>query len=312
MHRWDGLICRYLEECRARGLSEGFVETVARESDRLGGYLKRRRPRLSLEEVTMPVLIGYLRGRTAFKAKATVYGVVSIVKGIGRFLYREGAWVQDPARWIRGPKLDCRSRLPRRIGRERMRKLWEAAAGGRQGYSRSLWLAILATLYGTGLRRGELVRLRVRDWDGAEGLLRIDGRKTGRARSSMAPKMVVRCMEHYLAARQNHLLKLGCMDEEALFVNRQGRRLTAASVSGGIRRLADRAGIEKVTLHMFRHSCASELIEEGLSLPEVQAVLGHQSIGTTMRYLSISDPRRHQAVSHHPLNDILAVEGVAS
>jgi site-specific recombinase XerD len=119
-------------------------------------------------------------------------------------------------------------------------------------------------------------------------------------------------MEHYLAARQNHLLKLGCMDEEALFVNRQGRRLTAASVSGGIRRLADRAGIEKVTLHMFRHSCASELIEEGLSLPEVQAVLGHQSIGTTMRYLSISDPRRHQAVSHHPLNDILAVEGVAS
>jgi len=312
MHRWDRLMSRYADECRIRGLSEGFVKNVVRESDRLGGHLKRLRPRVSLEQVTMPVLVDYLRGRTAFRAKATVYSMVSLLKGMGRFLHREGVWTQDPARWIRGPKLDSRSRIPRRIGRERMRKLWAAAATGRQGYSRSLWLAILAALYGTGLRRGELMRLKLSDWDCREGVLHIDGRKTGRSRSSKVPQMVVRCMEHYLVARQNHLLKLGCMEEDSLFVNLHGHKLGAASISGGLRRLVERAGVGKITLHMFRHSCASELIEEGLSLPEVQAVLGHQCIGTTMRYLSISDPRRHQAVSRHPLNDILAQEGVAS
>jgi len=260
----------------------------------------------------MPILVEYVRGRTSFKAKATVYGVVSKLKGIGRFLSMHGVWISDAARWIRGPKLDSRSHLPRRIGEERMRKLWEAAATGRQGYSRSLCLAVLATLYGTGLRRGELVRLVVGDWDSQERILRIDGRKTGRGRNSAVPEMVVRCMEHYLVARQNHLMKLGRMEEDALFVNLHGQRLSPGAISRAIGRLADRAGVGKITLHMFRHSCASELIEAGLSLPEVQAVLGHQCIGTTMRYLSISDPRRHEAVARHPLNDILELEGVAS
>lgn len=296
-----------------RGLSAGHVEGVASEADRLGGYLRRcRRPEISLEEVTMPILVEYVRSRTTFRAKATVYGVVSKLKGIGRFLCGHGVWLSDASRWICGPKLDSRSRLPRRIGEERMRKLWEAAATSRQGYSRNLLLALLATLYGTGLRRGELARLTVSDWDSQEHVLRIDGRKTGRVRNSLVPEMVVRCMEQYLVARQNHLMKLGRMEETALFVNQHGQRLSPCAISRGVGRLADRAGVGKITLHMFRHSCASELIESGLTLPEVQAVLGHQSMGTTMRYLSISDPRRHEAVSRHPLNDILELEGVAS
>lgn len=312
MHRWDRLMGQYVSECRARGVSEGYARTMAREADRLGGFLKRQRPRVSLEAVRMPLLVEYVRGRTAFKAKSTVASVVSVLKGMGRFLHREGLWVRDPARWIRGPKRDARSRLPRRIGRERMRKLWEAAATARQGYSRSLWLALLSILYGTGLRRGELIRLQLSDWDAEAGVLRIDGRKTGRMRSSAVPQMVVWCMEHYLVARHNQLLKLGGQEEKSLFVNVHGGSLRESSISRGIGRLAARAEIGKVTLHMFRHSCASELLEEGLSLPEVQAVLGHQCIGTTMRYLSISDPRRHEAVARHPLNDILTVEGVAS
>lgn len=61
----------------------------------------------------------------------------------------------------------------------------------------------------------------------------------------------------------------------------------------------------RITLHQFRHSCASDLLAEGVRLPEIQAMLGHQTIATTMRYLHVADPQLHEAVRRHPINEIL-------
>jgi integrase/recombinase XerD len=60
-----------------------------------------------------------------------------------------------------------------------------------------------------------------------------------------------------------------------------------------------------VSLHQFRHTCASDLLEGGVSLPEVQRMLGHLSVTTTARYLQIADPQRVEAMHRHPLNDAL-------
>jgi len=72
-----------------------------------------------------------------------------------------------------------------------------------------------------------------------------------------------------------------------------------------MKRIATRSGSPGVTLHQFRHTCASDLLERGTSLPEVQEILGHRTIQTTVRYLSIADPQRHEAVKRHPINEIL-------
>jgi integrase len=71
-------------------------------------------------------------------------------------------------------------------------------------------------------------------------------------------------------------------------------------------------GIGHLTLHQFRHTCASDLLEEGIRLPEVQRQLGHQAISTTVRYLHVADPQRREAVERHPINTILGTspEGV--
>jgi site-specific recombinase XerD len=61
-------------------------------------------------------------------------------------------------------------------------------------------------------------------------------------------------------------------------------------------------------LHQFRHSCASDLLEAGVRLHEVQRILGHQAISTTIRYVHIADPQRREAISRHPINDWLDVE----
>lgn len=120
------------------------------------------------------------------------------------------------------------------------------------------------------------------------------------------PELVYRCIETYLPLRHNRLEKIGCIDQSALFVNRDGGRLSESSISLTVHRLAQRAGVEFHSLHQFRHTCASDLIAAGVRLPEVQRILGHSGIGTTMRYLHIADPERREAMARHPINDWLA------
>ena len=108
------------------------------------------------------------------------------------------------------------------------------------------------------------------------------------------------------------LERLGGLDEPALFINQAGTRLREHALSCGVQRLARRCGLGRVTLHQFRHSCASDLLEGGIQLPAVQQLLGHQTITTTVRYLHIADPHRRAAVRLHPINDMLGAAGGAA
>lgn len=305
MRRWDSLLEAYIEEYVARGIDPATIHHVRSELERFGNWLKRRRPKPKLESMPAELLIRYIRERTPFKAKSTVSSVMSRLRGMGDFLVRRGVWLENPLRWLQGPKLTPYHRLPKRIDASDMKALWTAAAAGQTLYQRHLGITVLSLLYGTGLRRGELTRLNIADWDRDEGLLRIDGRKTGQERCVPVPRIVYHCLEAYLPHRQNHLLALECFTQPALFVNRDGQRLSEQSVSHCVRRLATRAGVALHSVHQFRHSCASDLLAAGARLPEVQRILGHSGIGSTMRYLHIADPERRAAMARHPLNDWL-------
>jgi len=311
MRRWDGLLERFLGELQARGLSTVTIEQYCRELDRWGSWLKHRRPRPSLEEVGSEEVVNYIRSRATCHSKSTVASVITALRNMGEFLVREEVWVSNPLRWMRGPRLDPRARVPRRIGRRTMEQLWEAVAAGRQEYHRYLWLTLLAVLYGTGLRLGELSRLEVRAWNREEGTLLIDGRKTGRERQVTVPALTWRCLEAYWPHRHNTLEQAGRLEEAALFVNRDGGRLRPRSISQGLQRIVRRCGLGRITLHQFRHSCASDLLEDGVGLPQIQRMLGHQTIATTMRYLHVADPQRHEAVKLHPINRMLPLGGAA-
>jgi site-specific recombinase XerD len=291
-----------MEEYVARGVSTAMVGNVRRELDRWGNWMKRRRPRPRLEELEPELVVRYLEHRTPFRAKATVYSVMSRMRGMGDFLVREGVWTSNPLRWLKGPKVTPYHRLPKRLDGEAMTAMWEAAVGHRGSYPRHLSITLLALLYGTGLRRGELQRLDVDDWSRADGSLRIDGRKTQRERQVPVPELVYRCLETYLPLRHNKLEQIGRLDEPALFLSRSGQRLSEASISLAVHGLAQRAGVQLHSVHQFRHTCASDLIAAGVRLPEVQQILGHAGIGTTMRYLHVADPQRRAAIAQHPIN----------
>ena len=76
------------------------------------------------------------------------------MRGFGDYLVRQGLWTVSPLRWMKGPKIT--PRLPKRIEREHMQALWREAGKRRGECSAHLWVTVLALLYGTGLRRGEL------------------------------------------------------------------------------------------------------------------------------------------------------------
>lgn len=312
MRRWDRLVDLYIEQYRARGICDATVGHVGSRLERWGSWLKQRRPRVALESIDAELLTRYLEHSAHFRAKTTVYGTLSTMRGFGDYLVREGYWRQNPLRWMKGPKVTPYNRLPRRIDRAHMEALWQQAACTQGAYSRTLWITVLGLLYGTGLRRGELERLDLDAFDRTESTLRIDGRKSGRERCVPVSDLICRCLEAYAPARHNVLERMGRLGERALLVSRCGKRLTAQTISNTIHAFARRAGVPLVTVHQFRHSCASDLLEAGVHLAEVQRILGHQGIATTVRYAHIADPARRAAIARHPINDFLHAEALAA
>lgn len=312
MRRWDRLQDAYVEEYRARGLSEQTVAYTEARLDRWGRWLKKRRPRVVIENIDAETITRYLANCTSFRSKATVYGTLSTMRGFGDYLVRLGLWKVNPLRWMKGPKVTPYSCLPKRIDQAHMEALWRAAANRGGDYSSHLWITILAMLYGTGLRRGELARLRVDVFDRQEGTLRIDGRKTGQERCVPLPEMVLRCLEAYLPRRHNQLEQVGLVQETALLVSRYGLPLSGSAISNGVHDIAAVAQVPIDSLHQFRHSCASDLLEAGVHLAEVQRILGHAVISTTVRYVHIADPQRRAAIALHPINDWLQPQGATA
>jgi integrase/recombinase XerD len=294
-----------MDEYRARGVSEASVSHTESRLERWGRWLKKRRPRVSIEHIGVDLITNYIASCASFRSKSTVYSTLSTMRGFGDFLVRQGLWKLNPLRWMKGPKVTPYSRLPKRIDHAHMEAMWRQAASRRGDYSAHLWVAILATLYGTGLRRGELERLNVDAFDRTEATLRIDGRKTGLERCVALPEVTMRCLEAYLPQRHNQLEQSGRLDEPALLVSRNGKRLSRFAISNGVHAISRRAQVPIHSIHQFRHTCASDLLEAGVHLAEVQRVLGHSVISTTVRYVHIADPQRRAAIQLHPINAML-------
>ncbi|MFG6341808.1 MAG: tyrosine recombinase XerD [Alistipes sp.] len=154
--------------------------------------------------------------------------------------------------------------------------------------------AMLETLYSCGLRVSELTALRMSDLFFGEGYIRVIG-KGDKQRlvpvSTMARDRIQLYLEHRHPYRAN---------EDTVFLNNRGRRLTRVMVFTVIKQAAARAGIDKrISPHSFRHSFATHLLEGGASIRQVQELLGHESILTTEIYTHLDNEHLRQTVENH-------------
>jgi integrase/recombinase XerD len=205
---------------------------------------------------------------------------LSGIRAFFRFLLIEGEINENPSSLIESPRIGLK--LPEVLSVAEIDRLIGAIDLSKAEGHRNK--AIIETLYGCGLRVSELVNLRMTDIHRKEGFVMVTG-KGDKQRLVPVGNKTLKEIDLYLPLRG----RLPAIhDQNILFLNRRGRRLSRAMIFTIIKDLAARADIrKKISPHTFRHSFATHLIEGGADLRAVQEMLGHESILTTEIYTHI-------------------------
>jgi len=159
--------------------------------------------------------------------------------------------------------------------------------------------AILETLYGTGLRRCECLRLDVRDLNLAAGTLLVRNGKGRKDRVVPIPLRALMALDLYLQEARPRLLEEP--REEAVFLSHKGKRLGVTGLRGLLLRHARAAGIARpLSVHSLRHAYATHLLRRGADVRHIQELLGHRAIETTELYtrVGVEDLRQVLRRSH--------------
>ena len=148
---------------------------------------------------------------------------------------------------------------------------------------------MLSLAYGCGLRAGEVVRLKVGDIDSAQNIIRIVQAKGRKDRNVMLPEDILGLLRDWWKERPTSQDKAIARDHRLLFPGYGGKHLSSRQISRLFKKAARAAGIIKpVTLHTLRHSFATHLLERGVDIRVIQALLGHTKLTTTARYASVA------------------------
>jgi len=228
-------------------------------------------------------------------ARATAARRAAAVRSFYRFLSQQGLMQANPTRALRSPRRE--QRLPTFLTVSEVERL--LAVPDTRTWSGRRDLAILETLYGAGLRVGELVGLDRTDVDMRTGMLRVRG-KGKKERIAPAGRCALAAIGAYLADWRGGPSPA---DPRALFVSaRAGSRLSARSVRRMLRRRVLEAGLDpKISPHSLRHSFATHMLANGADLRSVQELLGHKNLSTTQLYTHLSHEHLRAAYQRaHP------------
>lgn len=219
-------------------------------------------------------------------SKRTIARKLSTLRSFYKFLVARRHVEKNPCAGIRTPRFG--RTLPKFLGEDAMVRLLEAPEGDDHLALRNR--AILETLYGSGLRVGELVGLNVRDVDMIGEVIKARG-KGKKERLAPIGRHAAEAIEKYLA-RRRRTPDFVEIEPEALFLNRFGRRLSSRSVARLLRKYLLKAGLPAdVSPHALRHSFATHLLDHGADLRSVQELLGHENLSTTQIYTHVTTKR---------------------
>lgn len=278
-----------------KSLSENSVEAYLNDVYKLEKFFTEKGIDISPANVTYPDLKSFLNWYSENNNNArTQSRVLSGIRAFFRFLLIEGEIEENPSSLLESPKIGLK--LPEVLSIAEIDAIIEQIDLSKPEGHRNK--AIIETLYGCGLRVSELVNLRLTDIHYKEEFVIVTG-KGDKQRLVPVSKKALKEMDIYKQDR-NSLPVI--IDQNVLFLNRRGRKLTRAMIFTIIKDLAAKAGIRKnISPHTFRHSFATHMIEAGADLRAVQEMLGHESILTTEIYTHIDRSfLRDTLIMFHP------------
>lgn len=280
-----------------RGLAENTAQAYRDDVDKLLAYLIDESIALrnvTLENLEHFVAVLFDLGIAVASRKRVICGIRSFF----HFLKIENYIDSDPSELLETPHLG--QRLPEVLTISEIDAIIDeidmsSAQGDRNR-------AIIETLYSCGLRVSELINLEITNLSADEEYIIVNGKGNKQRMVPVSP-VAVECIKTYMAgSRGNCPIAPG--NENYIFLNRRGKKMTRQMVFIIIRQLAELAGIrKKISPHTLRHSFATHLLEGGANLRAIQSMLGHESIATTEVYIHIDRTRlRNEILAHHPRN----------
>ena len=285
---------RYLK--LEKGYSVNTLDAYMRDVDKLLRYL-------AVEQVD--VLDAKLEDLEHFAAFISDLGIgprslariLSGVRQFYRFLVIDGYLEVDPTELLESPKQP--DHLPEVLSTAEVDLLEQAIDLSKWEGHRNR--AIIEVLFSCGLRVSELTNLKLSNLYIEEQYIRVMGKGSKERLVPISPRALDE-LNYWFADRNVMKIKPG--EEDYVFLNRRGHHLTRTMILIMIKRYALDAGIQKtISPHTLRHSFATSLLEGGADLRAIQAMLGHESIGTTEIYTHIdTSTLRQEILEHHPRN----------
>ena len=223
--------------------------------------------------------------------------ILSGVRSFYRWLLLDGRIDADPTELLESPRLG--EHLPEVLTTAEVDQLEASIDLSKPEGQRNR--AIIEVLFSCGLRVSELTHLRLSDLFLDEGYIRVMG-KGSKERLVPISNRAVHELQLWFYDRNLMTIKAG--EEDYVFLNRRGAHLTRTMILIMVKRQAEAAGIQKtISPHTLRHSFATALLEGGADLRVIQAMLGHEDIGTTEIYTHIDTTTlREEILQHHPRN----------
>jgi integrase/recombinase XerD len=263
-----------------RSLSDNSVEAYLHDIEKLTAYLQQSGQLSTPQQLTLKDLEQFVQWISELGMTAgTQARIISGLKSFYKYCLLEQISITDPTALLESPKL--KRHLPDVLSFEEIENIIGAIdlstpEGGRNK-------AILETLYSCGLRVSELVNLTISSLHLDVGFIRVIG-KGDKERLVPIGSEAINYITIYKENIRVHVtVKPG--NEDVLFLNRNGTKLSRVMIFLIIKKLAKEAGITKsISPHTFRHSFATHLVEGGADLRAVQEMLGHESITTTEIY----------------------------
>jgi site-specific recombinase XerD len=257
---------RMLEDLHIRNYSPSTVRCYVRSVAEFAKHFKKSPEHLGPEEIRKWQL--YLRDEKKLKLSSYIQAVCAL-----RFFYRNTLNRKIDIDRIPLPRYE--TKLPVILSKEEVKALLEAPRRLDQR-------AILATLYGAGLRVSEVTNLKVSDLDRKRKVINVRGGKGHKDRQAMLSDSLCEVLvAWWRRARPAEWLFPG---------EKPGHHLSRETVFRTCKDAAQLAGINKnVHPHSLRHAFATHLLDDGVSLPVIQVLLGHLNLKTTARYLHVSD-----------------------
>lgn len=260
-----------------RSLSPKTVEAYLHDVEKLSEFLGDRK---KLEEVELSDLQSFLA--TLYDENMSARSQARIISGLKsfyKFMLYERRIAHDPTELLDAPKIG--RHLPEVLSLPEIEAILNGIDLSKPEGHRNK--AIIEVMYGCGLRVSEVVNLRISNLHFRENYVRIIGKGDKERLVPIGHTAQNAILLYVEGARQHLKIKKG--EEDFVFLNRRGSRLSREMIFMMIKEMAAAAGIRKtISPHTFRHSFATHLVEGGADLRAVQEMLGHESITTTEIY----------------------------